>query len=118
MGSRDARIGVMRLRRIIRRAKSTFSELVLHGKHCRQLPVHGQEDAGPQVDAAGQAHLHLPHEGGRAQQYRLPPDGGGVAALLIKAEIVHFLIMAALAAEQAVKQPLKAAVRARAIEAA
>ena len=39
------------------------------------------------------------------------PDGGGVAALLIKAEIVHFLIMAALAAEQAVKQPLKAAVR-------
>ncbi|CAN4045334.1 aminoacyl-tRNA hydrolase, partial [Dysosmobacter welbionis] len=61
--------------------------------------------------AAGQAHLHLPHEGGRAQQYRLPPDGGGVAALLIKAEIVHFLIMAALAAEQAVKQPLKAAVR-------
>ena len=26
LGSRDARIGVMRLRRIIRRAKSTFSE--------------------------------------------------------------------------------------------
>ena len=74
LGSRDARIGVMRLRRIIRRAKSTFSEgwyfTANTAASCRSI---GQEDAGPQVDAAGQAHLHLPHEGGRAQQYRLSP---------------------------------------------
>ena len=85
--------------------------LVLHGEHRRQLPVHGQKHAGPQVDAGGQPHLHLPHEGRGAHHHGLSPDGAGPAALLVKAEVVHLLIAAVLAPQQPVEEPLEAAVR-------
>ena len=86
-----------------------FRRIVFDGEYRNELAVHRQENAGFQIDVPWQAHVHLPHEGGRAHQHRLPVDGRRVPALFIKAEIVGLFIVPQLSPQQAVEQPLQAA---------
>ena len=105
-------MGVMRLRRIIRRAKSTFSDALYFTANTaaswrsmdRKMPVRRLMPPGSRTSIFRMKEA-VP------SSTDLPMDGGGVAPLLVEAEVVHLLVMAALAAQQAVKQPLEAAVR-------
>ena len=73
--------------------------------------IDGQENAGFQIDVAGQTHILLPQEGGRPQQDGFPVDRAAKAALLIEAQVLSRFPWGVLPHRQSLKDPLQAAAR-------